>query len=330
MRNRRRLGIVAIVAACVITWIAWQFRPPPEPPALPADFHADRAAWMGVTWAMDPHADAEVEALAAALRAHGITYGFFYLSYLRADDTFNPTWEHAAAFVARLRTAAPEVALLAWVGIPIQATTPAGTYLDNRLAHPDVREQIATFAVRAVSEFDFDGVHLNAELIRDGDAAYLALLDTVRAALPPDATLSAAVHALRLDEHATVIPYPAFDFHLSPGYAREIAARVDQVAVMTYDSGLFFPVDYRAWMAYQVRRVAAALADTDAHILIGVPASEEWTLSHHVMAEYPANALAGLREGLTASEAPGAIDGIAVYPYWEVSDGEWAVIDALP
>jgi hypothetical protein len=53
-------------------------------------------------------------------------------------------------------------------------------------------------------------------------------------------------------------------------------------------------------------------------------------VSHQVIAESLANALYGVRVSLSQSVLPGTIDGIAVYPYWEIDEGEWALLDAFP
>jgi hypothetical protein len=276
---------------------------------------------------MDTHTDDELSALADELRAHEISDAFVYVSYLKAGNAFNPTFDHAAAFTQRLHTLAPDVRLLGWVGVPIQMDD-EGQHIDNRLTDETVRALIAEFSGRVVNDMGFDGVHLNAELIYDGDTTYLDTLQGVRTALPAGAILSAAPHALRMTDPVTVIPYPTQSHHWSADYLRRVADEVDQVAIMDYDSGLFFPSDYRAWMAYQVRGAAEALAESDVEVFIGIPTSEEWTPSHNTLAETLPNALYGLQVGLSLSADPGVIDGIAVYPYWETSADEWALIDA--
>ncbi|MBC7813456.1 MAG: hypothetical protein H7175_20010 [Burkholderiales bacterium] len=320
------LGGVVLLA---VLWIGWQYRPSGALPDLPPDMTLERAAWLGVEWSMDAHSDAEIEALAQELQAHEIDYAFVYVSYLKSGDFFNPTFDHAATFTQRMHELAPDVTLLAWVGVPIQMTQPDGVYVANRLESADVRAMIAEFGAQTVSELGFDGVHLNAELIPEGDEAFIATLEALRDALPPEAILSTAVHALRLTENVTDIPYPTMAHHWSADYLRRVAQNADQVALMAYDSGLPFPADYREWMAYQVRASADALSGVDVNFLIGVPTSEELTPSHNTTAESLTNALVGLRAGFAASDSPQVIDGLAVYPYWETSADEWALLDTL-
>lgn len=327
--SKRLILLILVVLGAVIAWAAWQFVPPPPAPNFPSSLQLRRAAWVEIDWAMEQHTDVEIAALAADFQRRGITDGFFYVSYLNADGEFNLTYDHAADFTQRFRAVAPEVRLLAWVGVPISITHEDGRVLSNRLADPDVRAQIAAFSRRTV-DLGFDGIHLNAEPITNGDAAYLATLSEIRASLPDGAFLSVAPHALRLTEPVLAIPYPRIDHHWSADYLRQVASNVDQVAVMAYDSGLFFPTDYRAWMAYQVKAVSTALADTDVDVLIGLPTSEEDTPSHRVGIESLDNALYGLRVGLVDSESSNVIDGIAIYPYWETSADEWERLAQVP
>lgn len=287
-----------------------------------------RAVWMGIEWAMEPHSDAEVGALVDDLRAHNVSDVYAYVSYLRDNDTFNATYAEATNFTARFRALAPEIMLWGWVGVPMQVS-PSGP-VANRLESADVRTLVANFYAEVVGTFGYQGLHLNAEMIPNDDEAYLETLREIRAALPANALLSVAPHALRLSQNVTSIPYPTQAHHWTPEYLQAVTAEVDQVAVMVYDSGLFTPADYRAWAAYQVREVADALANTAAEVFIGLPVSEEQTPSHHVAAENLTQALHALAVGLSEAASPQTITGIALYPYWEISDEEWQQLDALP
>lgn len=82
-------------------------------------------------------------------------------------------------------------------------------------------------------------------------------------------------------------------------------------------------------MAYQVEAAASALADTDIHLLNGLPTAEAWTPSHPLAAEPLSNARYGRRSGRAAACCQ-TDDGIALYPYRETGPDEWAVVDALP
>jgi hypothetical protein len=322
-RIRFILGIVGILLA----WLIWQFLPPPQSPPLPETYHAQKAVWLDITWAMDAHNDTEIQALAQNLQAHEIDTIFAYVSYLKPGDFFNPTFDHAQKFTQKMHAIAPDITLLSWVGVPIHVTTPNGQYIDNRLADPKVQTVIADFSRQAVDDLGFDGIHLNAEPIADGSSVFIETLQAIRSQLPSGAILSLAAQALHPVEPTIVEQYPKTEYRWSEDYLKQVAENSDQIAIMAYDSGLFLPRDYRVWMAYQVRTSAAILAPFDTQLFIGVPVSEEGTLSHNLTVEYLANALYGVRLGISQSQDFETVTGIAVYPYWEISESEWALLD---
>jgi hypothetical protein len=111
----------------------------------------------------------------------------------------------------------------------------------------------------------------------------------------------------------------------SAGYYRRVAALVDQIAVMSYDSALPVPALYAQFMRFQVINLTTALRDWKSELFIGVPTSEELTATHNPAGENIGAALDGLIVGLNDSESvPDKVTGIAIYPYWETSAAEFA------
>ena len=279
------------------------------------------AVWMSVSWSMEAHTDEQVQSLSDELTALSVDDAYVYVSYLRSGDTFNPTYDYANDFLNAMRELDSDVRWFAWIGVPISIHQPDGTWIANRLEDAGIRQQIADFALFTVSELGFDGVHLNAELIPNDDSAFLDTLALIRETLPDDVPLSTTAHALRLSQPITSIPYPTIAHHWSPDYLRNVAQEVDQVVLMAYDSGLLFPRDYQSWMTYQTETSALALQDTETEFIIGLPISEEWTPSHQTQAETLAHALTGLSSGWD-----NRINGIALYPYWELDINERDVL----
>lgn len=328
--NRRRLtgnwrqrGVLAAVVLVLATIAvgAYLFLPP-----LPADMRLPRsdlrlAAWLGVTWSNDARSPSEIRDLAIKLQSHRVDDLFIYVSYLKADGKFNATYDHAADFVKQMKSLAPEMRLLAWIGVPTPPRPAADETIDSRLHDADIRQTIADFSRFAVSELGFDGVHLNIEPVANNDPGFLETLKDARASLPVHAWLSTTAHPLRLSSTRTVLPYPRVAHHWSLEYFKRVAERSDQIALMAYDSGLPFPRDYMNWLKYQVETSAMALQDMPSELIIGLPTSEEWTPSHQTQAESLRIAMAGLRAGIS-----NRVDGIAIYPYWETDDQEWQLI----
>jgi len=83
-------------------------------------------------------------------------------------------------------------------------------------------------------------------------------------------------------------------------------------------------------MQHEVQTSTTALEGINVDFLVDVPASEEWTLSHNITTEYLANGLYGVQAALAASNSSHNVDGIAVYPHWEIDDKEWALLDQFP
>lgn len=320
MLHLRRPYAVCLVGAVllVLALVAFLFTPP-----MPEDLSLGRAdlrlaTWLSVSWSMSQYEAAEVMKLTERLAALAVDDVYVYISYLKPDGTFNPTFDFAREFVAALKRYAPELRALAWIGVPVSVE---GVEQANRLASAEIRRTIADFSRYAVAELGFDGVHLNAELVADGDSWLLETLAAIRDALPERAFLSATAHPLRRQEPVTFMPYPAVAHHWSPAYFQRVAQSVDQIVLMAYDSGLVFPHDYLNWIRYQVERSQEALQNDPTELIIGASLSAEWTLSHQTQAETLRLALAGMKMGL-----PARLDGIAIYPFWETNENESKLI----
>lgn len=292
-------------------------------PSLPESLTLTRAdlrlaTWLSVSWSMEASDPDQAEELAGELKALGVDDVYVFVSYLKADGSFNRTFDFAPAFVAALKRHAPELRAFAWIGLPVSLP---GAMPASQLRSPEIRRTIADFTRFAVADLGFDGVHINAELIADGDRAFLEILAAIGDALPQGALLSATAHPLRLEDSVTIMPYPTVAHHWSAPYLRLAAQHVDQIVLMAYDSGLIFPRDYLQWTRYQVARSLEALASISAELIIGASVSEEWTISHQTQAETLSLFLAGLKTG-TAER----LDGIALYPYWELDNRETQLI----
>lgn len=134
--------ILFFLGVLFILWVAWQFRPPPALPDLPPDYRAEKAVWLEITWGMDAHTEGEIEALAKSLQKHHITTVFAYVSYLKPNDTFNPTFTQARNLVQKMHESAPEIRLLAWIGVPAQTQSEDGEPISNRLQNASTGDLI--------------------------------------------------------------------------------------------------------------------------------------------------------------------------------------------
>ena len=165
--------------------------------------------------------------------------------------------------------------------------------------------------------------------MRSGDANVLLLFDEVRAAIAPEATLSVATRRMS-PLGASSDDGWLRDYAWSAAYYAEVAQRVDQIAVMTYDSAMPTARLYRWFARRQVVAITRALEGQAVTLYFGVPTSEERTRTHWPRAENMTSGLLGVLDGLQDPRAaPEAVTGVAIYPYWETDASEWAVYQAL-
>jgi hypothetical protein len=278
------------------------------------------AVWLGVEWVNEPHDTREIVTLADDLNRRQVRHVFAYVSYLKSDRRFNPTYSHAAGFVQTLKAIQPDLSVQAWIGLPLD-------HID--LSDVVVRKEIAEFCVDLVRDRGFDGIHLDPEPISSDDTGVLALLDEVRGALGTEPTLSIAtrrIWPIFSDVRWPIVGRVAW----RTSYYREVARRVDQIAVMTYDSTMPLAPLYRQWVRFQVIEISRAVDGTGVQLFFGIPTSEEETWTHWPDAENIRSGLQGLIGGLNDAEAQSAaVAGAAIYPYWDTDEAEWAIYKAL-
>jgi hypothetical protein len=286
------------------------------------------ALWLGVEWVNEPHDESEIIALADDLQRRQIKDVYVFVSYLRADGEFNPTFDHAAEFIRVFKAAQPDSSVQAWIGLPLaQSGLFSSGYVD--LGDPATGQKVAAFCADIVREAGFDGVHLDPEPVPTGDTDVLTLLEQVRSAIGVTRTLSMATRRILpilSDSRLPLIGRTAW----RTSYYREIAQRVDQIAVMTYDSAMPLSFLYRQWVRFQVIEISRAVDGTDVALLIGLPTYDEKTSTHWPSAENIASGLQGVIHGLNDAKAkPSTVTGVALYAHWDTDSTEWEIYESL-
>lgn len=283
--------------------------------------HGNNAVWLSIEWVKDAHTPAEVAALAGDLARRQIRYVFAYTTYLRIDTAdFNPTYAHAAEFVQAFKQAQPDLKVLAWIGLPMPSMGGAADLHD-----PAIRQKITTISAQFVNEMGFDGVHIDPEHVSSGDQDVITLLDEMRPALVPGAILSIAAEKIQ-----PVFPDQPFlngnFIGWSGKYYRQVARHVNQIAVMTYDTGIHQGWLYRELLRFEVIGISQAINGSSVELLFGVPDSEEASLTHDPQTETIINGIQGIIDGLNDLDAvPEAVSGIAIYPEWETDAAKWTI-----
>ena len=161
MRKQFVLASILLVAVLLagITFWAWVS---PEIPTSGCTLERN-AAWISVDWTaktVDEHA---IRHLAEDAADRQLRYLFPFVTYVQADGSFSPSYDHASDFVMEFRRFNHETQLLAWIGAPLQKDGALGIDGWVDLADQHARLEIVAFAAGLVQDGEFDGVHLDAE-----------------------------------------------------------------------------------------------------------------------------------------------------------------------
>ncbi|GAA4626076.1 hypothetical protein GCM10023196_032810 [Actinoallomurus vinaceus] len=312
------LGTSAIFFAH--TWFAWQREPPVYGGTV-------NALWARHQWVGETHTEAEYRGLADTLTRNRITDVFFHVGPLAGDGEIPPSrYAHARELLAALRRLAPGVRAQAYVG---QVERSGGGPLDLRAAATRAR---ILEADRALLDLGFAGIHYDIEPIFPDDRNFLDLLTRTRELTRARGRLlSAALEQPTLADWAQPLfrlMLPRGKDHYPPrpttAYLRAVADRVDQVAIMTYDSEA--PTRALAgWhFAHHTERVLSLIGDR-VTVFMGVPTYRSPT----PWAEDLPTALRGVRQGVAGLRRPPRRPyGVAVYADWTTDPREWAAYRA--
>jgi hypothetical protein len=270
--------------------------------------------WLRYHWYFGRKGEDDVRRLGARLLEDQIRYAYFHVRMVGNDGRLQHRHPGSAhRLLAVLREEAPSVKALAWV----YAGNRGAGGVTIRLADPSVRRAMVEEAVWLVTECGFDGIQWDYEVCRDGDAGFLALLRETRSALSAGALLSVATPVWS--------PVPRLN-GWSEDYFGEVAENCDQIAVMCYDTGVFWPRGYVWLVRGQAARVTRAVAgaNPECQVLLGLPTYHKGLRSHNPRAENLRLALKGVREGMSDSRAgASAFAGIALFADWTTQPEEW-------
>ncbi|GLW08589.1 membrane protein [Microtetraspora sp. NBRC 13810] len=285
-------------------------------PAVWAKSSGHDALWLGHMWIDGRRTERDVRALAVRLRGTGIRDVYVHAGPFEKDGTLKPDkYPNARNFLKWWDEALPDVRVSAWLGQKVDG------YLD--LDDPAARKRVLD-GVRDIMAAGFDGVHYNFEPIGNGDTDFLDLLTRTRALLH-GRTLSTSTPQIE--------PYPGMrplargvlgrDKYWSRDFFREVAERTDQVAVMTYDSGLPLSWLYGGHVARQAE-IALETAPARTTVLVGAPAYHDHAAPWNDSAESVVVAAEGARLALTGHADRKDRFGLALYVDFAATDADWA------
>ncbi|CUW30856.1 hypothetical protein [Streptomyces reticuli] len=282
--------------------------------------HKD-ALWLGHAWVDGRKTDRDVEALARRLRGTGIRDLYVHSGPLEHDGTLPASaYPKARWLTAAVHRELPGVRVQAWLGDVLASEGPTGL----RLERPATRAAILD-STRAVLAAGFEGAHFDLEPLHSGDRHYLGLLDDLRELTHArGAVLSVAAHQID--------PLPAFHSFWgtttghpkwwSQAYFAQVARRVDQIAVMSYDTMQPLQSLYGGYVAQQTS-LALEVTPKSTDLLMGLPFYHENRFGHWAHAETVPAAVRGVRLGLSRTDADRADFGVALYVDFAATEDDW-------
>ncbi|MEV2213030.1 glycosyl hydrolase family 18 protein [Streptomyces sp. NPDC050997] len=280
------------------------------------------AIWLGHAWVDGRKKDADVTALARSLESTGIRDLYVHSGPLEHDGTLpESVYPKARWFIDAMHGAAPGIRVQAWLGDVLATESPDGM----RLERPATRAAVVA-STRQVLAAGFDGVHFDLEPLHSDDDHYLTLLDSLRRVTrAQDAQLSVAAH--QIDPvpgfHSfwgTVAGHPKW---WSQKFFGQVARRVDQIAVMSYDTMQPLESTYGGYVAQQTS-LALEVTPKSTDLLMGLPFYHENRFGHWNHAETVQGAVRGVRLGLSRTDADRARFGVALYVDFAAEEKDWS------
>jgi hypothetical protein len=305
-----------VVAA---TWVWWR-----AAPSVEQHSRGVNALWARHQWVGEAHSKREYGALAELLRRGEISDVFFHVGPLDADGAIPPSrYAHARALLAAMERLAPGVRAQASIG---QVTKQGNGPLD--LTDEVVRDRIVRTA-QSFLDLGFGGIHYDIEPVYPVDREFLDLLGrTHDLTTSRGVVLSVSLEQLELVNGmqrvaAALLP----DIHYPPrpsrSFLEQVARRVDQVAIVAYDTEL--PMDWLVGRhyAWQAKHVTELIGDQTT-VFMGVPTYTQG--QPFPWAENLRSAIRGTRRGLAQLDhRPSHPVGLAIYAEWTTTPDEWAL-----
>ncbi|WP_239003787.1 hypothetical protein [Nocardia panacis] len=279
------------------------------------------AVWLGHAWVDGRKGDGDIAGLVGVLRGTGIRDLFVHTGPLADDGGLDPGLAPKARwFVEAAHRELPGVRVQAWLGNLV-----APEYDGLRLVDRGTRDRV-TASAGAVLGIGFDGVHFDMEPVRSGEGGFLELLDQVRAVTQArGAVLS--VSAPQIDPlpglHAVGIAVADHGKWWAQGYFAQVARRVDQVAVMSYDTSMPWKALFGGYVTQQTT-LALEVTPAEVDLLMGLPAFRADNIAHHGAAETVPAAVRGVRLGLGRHDPNRANFGVALYVDFAATPEDWA------
>ncbi|WP_405984896.1 glycoside hydrolase family 18 protein [Streptomyces sp. NBC_00872] len=284
------------------------------------------AIWLGHAWVDGRKKDADLDAFAERIRGTGIRDLYVHTGPLEHDGTLPAArYPRARWLIDAVHRTIPDVRVHAWLGDELATEGPDGLRLERAASRAAVVR-----SAEQILDAGFDGVHFDLEPLHSGDPDYLSLLDDLRVLTRArDVPLSIAAH--QIDPvpalHSVAGALTGHPKWWSQAFFAEVARRVDQIAVMSYDTAMPLESLYGGYVAQQTT-LALEVTPPDTDLLMGLPFYYEEDMSHHGHAETVAAAVRGVRLGLGRTDRDRERFGVAIYVDFAARESDWTAYRA--
>lgn len=279
------------------------------------------AVWIGHEWVGEKKEEREIAALVSRLRKYQIDTVFVHVGPLEDTGTIDPeTYKYSIGFVEKAKKFAPDIRYQAWMG-------QIRSKID--LENPDVRHNVAKQSMIMTQLVGFDGVHFDIEPVWDNDTDFVAMLKETREILPDEKLISVALAEFIPNSLVWMLKnhYNFENYNTQINYSN-VARYADQIVVMAYDTGIKHGWLYR-WLVREQTVWLSILLDGK-ELFVGIPAYDEYKEGFDPEVENVENGLRGIVAGLNNIRSREKnFAGVAIYPYWEMDEGEWSVYEDL-
>jgi hypothetical protein len=312
-RGPRLLALALAVVVALVGMLAVAFRAQfTGAPEGWAKSTGNDALWLGHMWVDGRRAERDVEGLALRLRSTGIRDLYVHSGPFEWDGRLDPAkYPNARNFVQWVKKHLPGVRVSAWLGQSVDNALD----LDDPASRRNVLNGVAD-----IMRTGYDGIHYNFEPIGDGDTDFLALLDETRRHTGLLSTSTPQIEPYPL-MRLTARGVLGHDKYWSAGYFRQVVDRVDQVAVMTYDSFLPFPSLYGGHVTRQAA-LALDLVPDSKHVFVGAPAYHDHAVAWSDSAESVEMAARGAKLALSEHGRRERF-GLALYVDFAATEEDW-------
>ncbi|MFI9240168.1 glycosyl hydrolase family 18 protein [Streptomyces sp. NPDC053079] len=318
---RFAVGLVLLVLIPVVTAGSALRASYAGSPAKDAVTRGRDAIWLGHAWVDGRRGDADLARLKRRIGDTGIRDLYVHAGPLEHDGTLPASaYRNVNWLIGAVHRELPGVRVQAWLGNKL-VEGPGGAGL--WLASPAARAAVVASA-RQVMRAGFEGVHVDVEPVPSDDGDFLALLDALRPAVhSAGGVLSIAAQQIDpLPSMHSAARLMGSKKWWTQSYFGKVARRVDQIAVMSYDTALPWENLYGGYVA---RQTALALQVTPAStdLMMGLPFYHTDNWGHQSRAETAAAAVRGARLGLGREDRGRQRFGMALYVDFAATEADW-------